>query len=107
MSEDTALREVERRMRQTIARNIKAERKALDLSGVETAARCGLNLRHIQQIESSESNITLATLAALSVGLGIEATDLLLERPPDQTPDRASADPDRALARPRSTPGRL
>lgn len=83
-STTTAAREGEWRLRQTIARNTKAERKALDLSGVETAARCGLNLRHLQKIESRELNITLATLAALSVGLGIEATDLMRERPPDQ-----------------------
>jgi transcriptional regulator with XRE-family HTH domain len=79
----------EKCLRETIAENVKAQRRALGLSGVLAAEHCGLHVRHLQKIEAAALNLTLATLARLSAGLDIEAAYLLSERPPAKGRARA------------------
>lgn len=62
---------------QTIARRVRACRKTLCLTQEELAYRAGLNSRHIQKVEAGELNVTISTLYALAVALGVNITDLI------------------------------
>lgn len=77
-----ALRD-EKSLRQVVARNVKSERKARGLSVAKVAEFCGLHPRHVQKIEYGELNITIGTLASLSVGLAMTEADLMREGEPE------------------------
>ena len=70
-------------LRQVVSQNVKAKRKALRMTVAEAAERCELHWRHFQKIEDDALNITLVTLASLSVGLDMDVRDLMSERAPE------------------------
>src|SRR5919199_5847457 len=62
---------------ETLARRVRACRRDLGLTQEELADRAGLNPRHVQKIEAGELNVTIGTLSALAIALGVTITDLI------------------------------
>ena len=67
-------------LRATLAENIKAFRSQKGLSQEELAELCGLHRTYIGSVERQERNVTLSTLEALSVALGISVPELLTKQ---------------------------
>ncbi len=62
----------------TVAANVKRLRLRLGLSQEQFAEGCGYHRTYIGSIERGERNITLSTLEAIAVALGVKPVDLLL-----------------------------
>ncbi|HVG02141.1 MAG TPA: helix-turn-helix transcriptional regulator [Nitrospira sp.] len=60
-----------------IAANVRRLRKAKGLSQEELAYVCGYHRTYVGMIERGERNISIATLDALAVALGVDAIALL------------------------------
>lgn len=72
-----ATRREPRFLAQRLAESVKRIRHDLGLSQEELAAACGLHRTYVGAIERAERNPSLATLEALSSGLGIDPSDLI------------------------------
>lgn len=66
-----------RKLRETVALNIKRLRLTMGLSQEELADICGYHRTYIGSVERSERNITLSTLDSLSNALNVSPSDLL------------------------------
>jgi transcriptional regulator with XRE-family HTH domain len=63
--------------REIFARNLRAERKRLDLSQEALGYRCDLDTSEISRLERSQRDPRLATIVKLSRALGITPSKLL------------------------------
>jgi transcriptional regulator with XRE-family HTH domain len=63
--------------RQTFARNLRAERKRLELSQEALGYRCDLNMSEISRLERSARDPRLATIVKLARALGVPPAKLL------------------------------
>jgi transcriptional regulator with XRE-family HTH domain len=63
--------------REIFARNLRAERKRLDLSQEALGYRCDLNTSEISRLERSQRDPRLATIVKLARALGIPPSKLL------------------------------
>ncbi len=66
-------------------------RRDAGLTQSEFALRAHTNLKHVQRIEAGQENLTLRTLSALAVSLGVEVASLF--RPPLDTVRRRGRPP--------------
>ena len=66
-----------RKLRDTVALNVKRLRLTMGLSQEELADICGYHRTYIGSVERSERNITLSTLESLSNALNVSPSDLL------------------------------
>lgn len=76
-------------LREALAENVARWRRDRGLILVELHRRSGCHWRHIQRIELGQDNVTLATIARLAVGLGVEPQDLVshgMNREPKEEP---------------------
>ena len=73
------LRQPSKRIKNTLANNVVAFRKALALSQEQLADRCGLHRTYIGSVERGERNVTLSSLEALASALNVTVTQLLTE----------------------------
>lgn len=60
-----------------IGLKIQAARKAAKLTQFELAERIGISMRHLQRIESGQTNINLETLGLVAEALRLEVADLV------------------------------
>jgi transcriptional regulator with XRE-family HTH domain len=72
----------EHEVRERLRRNVRAYRSAASLTADQAARRVQMHLRHWQKIEAGAINVTMRTLARVSVALGIDAVTLLGEPQP-------------------------
>ncbi len=56
-------------------------RQELGLSQKELAARLGITANNISRIERAPPNLSIRTICQLAEALGMEAEDLLVEKP--------------------------
>ena len=69
----------------TFATNLRMQRARLDLSQAQLAAKSGVSMATIGNIEGSKTMPALDTMEALAVALGIRVADLFAELPEQQT----------------------
>ena len=62
-----------------LARNVRALRLARGWSQEKTAEKCGLHRTYVGAIERGECNVTLETLNALALALGVSAAELIID----------------------------
>ena len=62
-----------------LARNLRALRLARGWSQEKMAERCGLHRTYVGAIERGERNVTLETLNALALALGVPAAELIID----------------------------
>ncbi len=62
-----------------LARNLRALRLARGWSQEKMAERCGLHRTYVGAIERGERNVTLETLNALALALGVSAAELITD----------------------------
>jgi len=67
-------------LRRILAENIRIYRRQNELSQEELAEICGLHRTYVGSVERAERNVTLSTLEAFAVALGVSAPDLLTRR---------------------------
>jgi transcriptional regulator with XRE-family HTH domain len=67
--------------RDTFARNLRAERKRLELSQEALGFRCDLNTSEISRLERSARDPRLATIIKLARALGVPPAKLLDDIP--------------------------
>jgi transcriptional regulator with XRE-family HTH domain len=67
----------EQLLRRLLARGVLRERKRLGWSQEHAAEEAGINPRHLQKVEAGSVNVTLHTLARLSVAFGVDVRRLL------------------------------
>ena len=60
--------------------NIRRERKKLRLSQEELAELAGVHRTYVGFVERSEMNMTLTNLEKFAKALGVEASELLIEK---------------------------
>ncbi len=60
-----------------LARKIRSYRRAKNLSQEQLAEICGLHRTYVGAVERGERNVTLSTLEAFAVALGVSVPDLL------------------------------
>ncbi|HEX8580346.1 MAG TPA: helix-turn-helix transcriptional regulator [Allosphingosinicella sp.] len=58
--------------------NVRARRKAVDISQEELADRAGVHRTYVGAVERGEVNISLDNLDRLSAALGVEVAELLM-----------------------------
>jgi len=73
-------------IRRRTRRHVRKLREGQSLTQRDAAARVGMGRRHWQKVEGGETNLTLETLARLSVALGVDDPVKLLEEPPKRAP---------------------
>lgn len=66
-----------RTLRSRVANNLARLRAEQGLTFKALGERSGLHWRHLQKIEAGEVNLTLATVACLVDGLGVEVSELV------------------------------
>ena len=71
---------MKRDLRECLAENVKAYRRAYALSQEDLADECGLHRTYIGSVERCERNVTLATLELLAVALKTTVPELLTEK---------------------------
>ncbi|WP_370314557.1 helix-turn-helix domain-containing protein [Thalassolituus sp.] len=64
---------------ENLASNVKSIRLARGVSQEELADMCGLHRTYIGSVERGERNVTLSTLEALAIALGVDAGKLLVK----------------------------
>lgn len=74
------LRKPSRELTQILADNIRAYRKAKDISQEELANICGLHRTYVGSVERGERNVTLSTVEVLAAVLGVSVPELLTKR---------------------------
>ena len=62
-----------------LARNLRALRLARGWSQEKMAEKCGLHRTYVGAIERGERNVTLETLSALALALGVSAAELITD----------------------------
>ena len=62
-----------------LARNLRALRLARGWSQEKMAEKCGLHRTYVGAIERGERNVTLETLNALALALGVSAAELIID----------------------------
>jgi len=62
-----------------LARNVRALRLARGWSQEKMAEKCGLHRTYVCAIERGERNVTLETLNALALALGVSAAELIID----------------------------
>ena len=62
-----------------LARNLHALRRSRGWSQEEMAEKCGLHRTYVGAIERGERNVTLETLNALALALGVSAAELIAD----------------------------
>ena len=62
-----------------LARNVRALRLARGWSQEKMAEKCGLHRTYVGAIERGERNVTLETLNALALALGVSAAELIID----------------------------
>ena len=67
-------------LRRILAENIRIYRRQNELLQEELAEICGLHRTYVGSVERAERNVTLSTLEAFAVALGVSAPDLLTRR---------------------------
>jgi transcriptional regulator with XRE-family HTH domain len=65
---------------QILADNIRAYRKAKNISQEELADICDLHRTYVGSVERGERNVTLSTLEVFAAALGTSVTELLTKR---------------------------
>lgn len=70
-------RKPSRKITQILAANVRALRKAKNLSQEELADLCNVHRTYLGSIERGERNATLSTLETLSAALGVSVPQLL------------------------------
>ena len=60
-----------------LGRRLRSLREAAELTQVQLAERAAIDEKHYQTMESGLSNVTLATLVAVSRALGVTLAELL------------------------------
>jgi transcriptional regulator with XRE-family HTH domain len=63
--------------REVFARNLRAERKRLNLSQEALGFRCNLNMSEVSRLECSQRDPRLATIVKLAGALGVPPARLL------------------------------
>lgn len=63
-----------------LGRRVREGRRAAGLTLEDMAEKMGLDAKHLQLIETGQTNPTVATLVAVARGLGVDAGDLLRQR---------------------------
>lgn len=64
---------------EVLARNLRAFRLARGWSQERMAEKCGLHRTYVGAIERGERNVTLETLNALALALGVSAAKLITD----------------------------
>ena len=64
-----------------IALRVRKRRLELGLTQTELAARMGITQGNITRIENNPPNLSIETICKLAEALGMEAEDLLVEKP--------------------------
>lgn len=77
---DKQLRKPSRKITKILADNIRAFRRAKNLSQEELADMCNLHRTYLGSVERGERNVTLSTLEAFSAALGVSVPHLLTKR---------------------------
>ena len=72
---------------QDVATNVREARNDLELTQEQLAERCGLHVKQIQRVETQKANPTIATLAALALGLQRSVVELLEPGANEGAPD--------------------
>jgi len=62
-----------------LARNLRALRLVRGWSQEKMAEECGLHRTYVGAIERGERNVTLETLNALALALGVSAAELIID----------------------------
>lgn len=62
---------------EALATRVRVLRREQGLTQEQLADRAGLNPRHVQKVEAGELNVTISTLSALALALGVTITDLI------------------------------
>ena len=65
-------------LRCVFGNNVRARRKAVDISQEELADRAGVHRTYVGAVERGEVNISLDNLDRLSAALGVEVAELLM-----------------------------
>lgn len=71
------LRKPSKEITRILAENLRALRRARELSQEELAEICSLHRTYVGSIERGERNITLSSLEAFAHALGVSVTSLL------------------------------
>jgi transcriptional regulator with XRE-family HTH domain len=66
-----------KQLTQTLAENLRAYRRLLQLSQEELAEQCGLHRTYVGSVERSERNVTLSTLEVFAQALDVSVPQLL------------------------------
>lgn len=74
------LRRASQEVRQVLADNIRAFRKARNISQEELADMCTLHRTYVGSVERGERNVTLSTLEAFSAALRVSVPELLTKK---------------------------
>ncbi len=82
-----AVEKAEIRLRQRLAENVRAYRRAAKLTLKQAGSRAEIHWRHWQKIEAAENNATIFTLTRLADALNVDPADLLREGPPPEAPE--------------------
>ena len=75
--EEKELRKPSQLITQILAENIRAFRKAKNLSQEEFADMCNLHRTYVGSVERGERNVTLSTLEIFASALGVSVPKLL------------------------------
>jgi transcriptional regulator with XRE-family HTH domain len=71
------LRKPSRRLTHILATNIRAFRRARNLSQEKFAELCGIHRTYVGSVEREERNVTLSTLEVFAKALGVSVVELL------------------------------
>ncbi len=77
MGDGTMTRQHAQDLRRTLAENVRFLGAKYSLSQEKLAGICGLHRTYVGSVERSERNVTLGTLAAFAIALGVSVPDLL------------------------------
>lgn len=71
------LRKPSKELTRVLSENLRAFRRAQQLSQEELAGICGLHRTYVGSVERGERNVTLSTLEAFAQVLGVSVSSLL------------------------------
>ena len=80
MGEETRTRQHAQDLRRTLAENVRFLRAKYNLSQEKLAGICGLHRTYVGSVERCERNVTLGTLAAFAIALGVSVSELLTQK---------------------------
>lgn len=82
---DKAEQEAQARLLRRLTRNVRAFRRAMNLTIKTAAARAGVHWRYWQKVEAGEANATLSRITQIANALKVDPRHLLL---PQSAPER-------------------